>query len=78
MVPGNLLVSRSVYENDPSLTAGVTELPAGCVAGCAPTWSAMLLRIGRRYQSEMAGHLGGLGRTHLRAVAVKLQRRTGV
>jgi hypothetical protein len=34
LVPGNLLVSRSVYENDPNLTAGVTELPAGCVSGC--------------------------------------------
>jgi hypothetical protein len=34
--PGNLLVSRSVYENDPSLTAGATELPAGCTTGCVP------------------------------------------
>jgi hypothetical protein len=34
--PGNLLVSRSVYENDPNLTAGVTELPAGCTTGCVP------------------------------------------
>jgi len=34
LVPGNLLVSRSVYENDPNITAGVTELPAGCVSGC--------------------------------------------
>jgi hypothetical protein len=34
--PGNLLVSSSVYENDPSLVAGVTELPAGCVTGCTP------------------------------------------
>ena len=34
--PGNLLVSRSVYTPDPSLTAGVTELPAGCVTGCVP------------------------------------------
>ncbi len=32
--PGNLLLSRSVYTPDPSLTAGVTELPAGCVTGC--------------------------------------------
>jgi hypothetical protein len=36
LVPGNLLVSRSVYQNDPSLTAGVTELPAGCLTGCVP------------------------------------------
>jgi hypothetical protein len=36
LAPGNLLVSRSVYENDPSLVAGVTELPAGCVSGCTP------------------------------------------
>ncbi len=34
--PGNLLVSRSVYQNDPSLLAGVTQLPAGCVTGCTP------------------------------------------
>jgi hypothetical protein len=34
LAPGNLLVSRSVYENDPNLTAGVTELPAGCVSNC--------------------------------------------
>ncbi len=34
--PGNLLVSRSVYKNDPSLVAGVTELPAGCTTGCTP------------------------------------------
>jgi len=32
--PGNLLVSRSVYAPDASLTAGVTKLPAGCVTGC--------------------------------------------
>ncbi|HEV3320366.1 MAG TPA: hypothetical protein VG053_11675 [Solirubrobacteraceae bacterium] len=32
--PGNLLVSRSVYTPDASLTAGVTKLPAGCVTGC--------------------------------------------
>jgi hypothetical protein len=36
LVPGNLLVSRSVYENDPNLIAGVTQLPAGCTTGCAP------------------------------------------
>jgi hypothetical protein len=36
LVPGNLLVSRSVYENDPSLVAGSTQLPAGCVTGCVP------------------------------------------
>jgi hypothetical protein len=40
LVPGNLLVSRSVYENDPSLTAGVTELPPGCVSGCTPASAA--------------------------------------
>ena len=34
LAPGNLLVSRSVYENDPSLVAGTTELPAGCTTGC--------------------------------------------
>jgi hypothetical protein len=36
LMPGNLLVSRSVYENTPSLTAGVTQLPAGCVSDCVP------------------------------------------
>jgi hypothetical protein len=34
LMPGNLLLSTSVYENDPNLKAGVTELPAGCVSGC--------------------------------------------
>ena len=34
LTPGNLLVSRSVYEPDTSLTAGVTQLPAGCTTGC--------------------------------------------
>jgi hypothetical protein len=34
LAPGNLLVSRSVYENDRSLIAGSTELPVGCVSNC--------------------------------------------
>ncbi len=33
--PGNLLVSRSVYENDSNIVAGSTALPPGCVSGCA-------------------------------------------
>ncbi len=34
--PGNLLVSGSVYDNNPSiLTPGVTVLPPGCTTGCA-------------------------------------------
>ena len=34
--PGNLLVSGSVYRNDPGLlTPGVTILPPGCTSGCA-------------------------------------------
>jgi hypothetical protein len=34
--PGNLLVSRSVYDNNPNnVTAGVTVLPPNCVSGCA-------------------------------------------
>jgi hypothetical protein len=34
--PGNLLVSGSVYQNDPGLlTPGVTILPPGCTSGCA-------------------------------------------
>jgi hypothetical protein len=36
LVPGNLLLSSSVYENDPNLIAGVTQLPAGCITGCMP------------------------------------------
>jgi hypothetical protein len=33
--PGNLLVSGSVYQNDPGLlTPGVTVLPPGCTGGC--------------------------------------------
>jgi hypothetical protein len=33
--PGNLLVSGSVYDNNPSiLTPGVTVLPPGCTTGC--------------------------------------------
>src|ERR1700722_3463861 len=40
LMPGNLLLSRSVYENDPSLQAGVTELPAGCTTACTPATAA--------------------------------------
>lgn len=32
--PGNLLVSRSVYDPATTLQAGVTQLPPGCVSGC--------------------------------------------
>src|SRR5262249_43050587 len=36
LFPGNLLVSGSVYQSDPSLlTPGVTVLPPGCTTGCA-------------------------------------------
>src|SRR5215469_2820844 len=36
LLPGNLLVSGSVYQNDPSLlTPGVTVLPPGCTSNCA-------------------------------------------
>ncbi len=35
LIPGNLLVSGSTYENDPNLVAGQTVLPPGCVSGCA-------------------------------------------
>jgi hypothetical protein len=35
LVPGNLLVSRSVYDNKAStVTPGVTVLPAGCTSSC--------------------------------------------
>jgi len=34
--PGNLLVSRVVYDNNPNnIVAGVTQLPPGCTSGCA-------------------------------------------
>jgi hypothetical protein len=33
--PGNLLVSASVFKDDPSVVAGSTLLPPGCVTGCA-------------------------------------------
>jgi hypothetical protein len=33
--PGNLLVSTSIYRNNPgAITPGVTELPPGCTTGC--------------------------------------------
>jgi hypothetical protein len=32
--PGNLLVSRSVYEDNSGIVAGVTALPPGCTSGC--------------------------------------------
>jgi len=36
LFPGNLLVSGSVYQSDPSLlTPGVTVLPPGCTSDCA-------------------------------------------
>ena len=31
--PGNLLVSTSVFGNDPNIVAGVTQLPPGCTPG---------------------------------------------
>jgi len=34
LLPGNLLVSRSVYVDDSGIAAGTTELPPGCVTGC--------------------------------------------
>jgi hypothetical protein len=34
--PGDLFVSRSVYDNNPAnVQAGTTVLPPGCVSGCA-------------------------------------------
>ena len=53
LAPGNLLVSRSVYENDPNLTAGVTELPAGCVTDC------VLAKAGGAYPEVWNNELGG-------------------
>ena len=79
LAPGNLLVSRSVYEPDPSLTAGVTELPAGCVTGCAlakaggaypEVWNNDLVRRKlRRHLEDLPGpaHAIGLARQHARS-----------
>ncbi|HEY4461924.1 MAG TPA: hypothetical protein VGN41_04585, partial [Streptosporangiaceae bacterium] len=33
--PGNLLVSGSVFQDDPNIVAGKTVLPPGCTSGCA-------------------------------------------
>src|ERR1700722_6542993 len=30
LAPGNLLVATSIYQNDPNIVAGSTELPPGC------------------------------------------------
>jgi hypothetical protein len=35
LLPGNLLVSSSVYRHDPGIVAGQTVLPPGCTTGCA-------------------------------------------
>ncbi len=34
VIPGQLLVSTSVYQNDPNIVAGVTQLPPGCTSKC--------------------------------------------
>ena len=34
LVPGNLLVSGSTYQNGPDIVAGKTLLPPGCTTGC--------------------------------------------
>ena len=34
LMPGNLLVSSSVYEEDSALKAGMTQLPTGCATEC--------------------------------------------
>jgi hypothetical protein len=34
LIPGNLLVSTSVYQNDPNIVAGSTQLPPGCTTKC--------------------------------------------
>ena len=33
-IPGDLLVSESVYANDPGIVAGQTQLPPGCTTSC--------------------------------------------
>ena len=32
--PGNLVVSRSVYDNNPNILQAGTELPPNCTSGC--------------------------------------------
>ncbi len=34
LAPGNLLLSTSLYENNPNIVKGVTELPTGCTTEC--------------------------------------------
>ncbi|HLI01673.1 MAG TPA: hypothetical protein VKV06_12875 [Acidimicrobiales bacterium] len=40
LVPGNLLVSTSSYQNDPAIVAGQTQLPPGCTSGNCVTANA--------------------------------------
>jgi hypothetical protein len=37
LIPGNLLVSSSVYQDDSGIVAGTTRLPPGCAAGTCVT-----------------------------------------
>jgi hypothetical protein len=41
LVPGNLLVATSVYQNDPNITAGVTQLPPECGSAASPCGTAV-------------------------------------
>src|ERR1700733_8848498 len=40
ILPGNLLVSESVYANDPNIVAGKTQLPPGCTGANCVTATA--------------------------------------
>jgi hypothetical protein len=41
LVPGNLLVATSVFQNDPNIVAGTTQLPPGCGSADAPCGTAV-------------------------------------
>jgi hypothetical protein len=41
LVPGNLLVATSVFQNDPNIVAGVTQLPPECGSKASPCVTAV-------------------------------------
>jgi hypothetical protein len=41
ILPGNLLVSTSQFQDDPNITAGVTQLPPGCASTVGPCATAV-------------------------------------
>ncbi len=41
IIPGNLLVATSTYQDDPNIVAGVTQLPPGCGSSTDPCGTAV-------------------------------------